>query len=125
MRAQSVVSDSLRPHGQQPARPLLSMEILQARIGVDCHACLQGIFPTQGSNPGLLRLLHCRCDRLAGRCFEHSLLVQTSGKLTCEEQMSAEGGQARLGDGDRAGWGGGGGLLGRGGFQPLGGPREP
>ena len=25
--------------------------------GVDCHAFLQGIFPTQGSNP---RLLHCR-----------------------------------------------------------------
>ena len=25
--------------------------------GVDCHALLQGIFPTQGSNPGLL---HCR-----------------------------------------------------------------
>ena len=26
-------------------------------IGVGCHALLQGIFPTQGSNPGLL---HCR-----------------------------------------------------------------
>ena len=25
--------------------------------GVDCHALFQGIFPTQGSNPGLL---HCR-----------------------------------------------------------------
>ena len=26
-------------------------------IGMGCHALLQGIFPTQGSNPGLL---HCR-----------------------------------------------------------------
>ena len=26
-------------------------------IGVGCHALLQGIFPTQGSNPGLP---HCR-----------------------------------------------------------------
>ena len=26
--------------------------------GVDCHALLQGIFPTQGSNPRLLYLLH-------------------------------------------------------------------
>ena len=26
--------------------------------GVGCHAPLQGIFPTQGSNPHLLRLLH-------------------------------------------------------------------
>ena len=28
--------------------------------GVDCHALLQAIFPTQGSNPCLLCLLHCR-----------------------------------------------------------------
>ena len=28
-----------------------------AIIGVGCHFLLQGIFPTQGSNPGLL---HCR-----------------------------------------------------------------
>ena len=27
-------------------------------IGVGCHALLQGIFPTQGSNPRLLRFLH-------------------------------------------------------------------
>ena len=36
-------------------------EILQARItGVGGHALLQGIFPTQGSNPNLLWLLHWR-----------------------------------------------------------------
>ena len=35
--------------------------ILQARItGVGCYFILQGIFPTQGSNPCLLHLLHCR-----------------------------------------------------------------
>ena len=28
--------------------------------GVGRHALLKGIFPTQGSNPCLLRLLHCR-----------------------------------------------------------------
>jgi len=27
---------------------------------VCCHALLQGIFPTQGSNPNLLHLLLCR-----------------------------------------------------------------
>ena len=27
--------------------------------GVGCHALLQGIFPTQGSNGHLLELLHC------------------------------------------------------------------
>ena len=36
----------------------LSMGILQAKnTGVGCHALLQGIFPTQGLNPGLP---HCR-----------------------------------------------------------------
>ena len=34
-----------------------SMGILQARLECGCHALLQGIFPAQGSNPGLL---HCR-----------------------------------------------------------------
>ena len=29
-------------------------------IRVGCHALLQGSFPTQGSNPRLLQLLHCR-----------------------------------------------------------------
>ena len=36
--------------------------ILQARIQqwvAGCRVLLQGIFLTQGSNPGLLRLLHC------------------------------------------------------------------
>ena len=28
--------------------------------GLGCHALLQRIFPTQGSNPCLLQLLHCR-----------------------------------------------------------------
>ena len=33
------------------------MEILQENSGVGCHFLLQGIFPTQGSNPRLLCLL--------------------------------------------------------------------
>ena len=41
----SVQSSSLRPHGLWPARL------------VGCHFLLQGIFPTQGSNPHLLCLL--------------------------------------------------------------------
>ena len=32
--------------------------------GVGCHALLQGIFPTQGSNPSPLRLLHWHTDSL-------------------------------------------------------------
>ena len=29
-------------------------DLLSKNTGVDCHALLQGIVPTQGSNPGLL-----------------------------------------------------------------------
>ena len=35
----------------------LSMRFSGKNTGVGCHALLQGIFETQGSNPGLL---HCR-----------------------------------------------------------------
>ena len=51
--SRSVVSDSLRPHelyspGNSPDQ----------NTGVGSLFLFQGIFPTQGSNPGLL---HCRC----------------------------------------------------------------
>ena len=36
----------------------LSRDSPGKNTGVGCHALLQGIFPTQGSNP---HLLHCRC----------------------------------------------------------------
>ena len=50
----SVVSDSLQPHRLQPARLLCPWDFLGHSTGVDCHFLLQGIFPTQGSNLGLL-----------------------------------------------------------------------
>ena len=55
----SVMSDSLRPHGLEPASRGSSVHVdsLGKNTGVGCHALLQGIFPTQVSNPGLL---HCR-----------------------------------------------------------------
>ena len=49
----SVVSDSLWPHGLQPARLLSSWGFPGKNTGVGCHALLQGIFTTQGLNPGL------------------------------------------------------------------------
>ena len=50
----SVVSNSLRPHELYPARLLCPWESPGKNIGVDCNTLLQGIFLTQGSNPGLL-----------------------------------------------------------------------
>ena len=51
----SVVSNSLRPHGLWPTRLLCPWDFPGNSPGVDCHFLLQGIFPTQGSNPGLPR----------------------------------------------------------------------
>ena len=51
----SVVSDSLRPCGLHPARLLCPWDSPGKNTGVGCHFLLQGIFPTQGSNLGLLR----------------------------------------------------------------------
>ena len=55
--SRSVVSDSLRPCGLQPTRLLCPWDSSGKNTGVGCHFLLQGIFRTQGSNPGLL---HCR-----------------------------------------------------------------
>ena len=58
----SVVSDSLRPCGLYPARFFPPWDFVGNSTGVGCHFLLQGIFPTQGSNPGLPH-----CSRIAGR----------------------------------------------------------
>ena len=60
----SVVSDSLQPHGLYPARFLCPWDFPGKNTGVGCHFLLQRIFPTQGSNPCLLRLLHWQVDSL-------------------------------------------------------------
>ena len=56
----SVVSNSLRPHGLQPAKLLCPWDSPGKNTGVGSHFLLQGIFPTQGLKPHLLGLLHCR-----------------------------------------------------------------
>ena len=50
----SVLSDSLQSYGLQPTRLLCSWNSLGKSTGVGCHALLQRIFPTQGSDLGLL-----------------------------------------------------------------------
>ena len=58
------MSESLRPHGVEPARLLCPWDSPGKNTRVDCHALLQGIFPTQRRNPRLLRLLHWQADFL-------------------------------------------------------------
>ena len=51
------MSDSLRPHGPQPARLLCPWDSSGKNTAVDCHALLQEIFPAQELKAGLP---HCR-----------------------------------------------------------------
>ena len=76
----SVMSESLRPHGLQPARLLCPWDFPGKNTGVGCHSFLQGIFPTQELN---LHLLHWQSSSLsseplgnqgAGHSFFPSLL---------------------------------------------------
>ena len=60
----SVMSNSLLPHGLQPVRLLCPWNFPGKNTGGGCHFLLQGIFPTQGSYPRLLCLLHWQADSL-------------------------------------------------------------
>ena len=65
----SVVSDWGPPgysvHGDSPGK----------NTGVGCHALIQGIFPTQGSNLHLLGLLHWQVGSFVGHLFLRASLV--------------------------------------------------
>ena len=47
----SVMSDSLKPHVLQPARPLCPWDSPGKNTGVGSHALLQGIYLIQGIKP--------------------------------------------------------------------------
>ena len=54
----SVAYDSVQPHGLQISRLLCPWDSPGKNTGVGCHALLQEIFPTQGSNLSLQGLLY-------------------------------------------------------------------
>ena len=54
----SVLPNSLQPHGLKLTRLFCPWDSPGKDTGAGCHFLLQGIFLTQGSNPGLLCLLH-------------------------------------------------------------------
>ena len=73
----SAVSDSLRPCGLQPSRLLCPWDPPGKNTGVGCHALLQGTFPIQGMNPGLL---HCRWNLYCQVTREASISGETIQK---------------------------------------------
>ena len=74
----SDVPDSLQPHGcSQPGSSVYG-DSPGKNTGAGCYALLQGIFPTQGSNPGLP---HCRrnCNG-HGKSLQYSCLESLHGQ---------------------------------------------
>ena len=70
----SVVSDSATPWTAAHQAPL-SMGFSSKSTQVGCHALLQGVFPTQGSNPGLQ---HCKQIRYHWATREASQVFPSS-----------------------------------------------
>ena len=56
-RSCSVMFYSLQPHALWPTRLIHPRGFPGKNTGMGCHFLFQGLFPTQGSNPGLP---HCR-----------------------------------------------------------------
>ena len=59
------VTSVVWPCGPQPTRLLCPWDASGKNTGVGWHALLQGIFPTQGSNPYFLCLLHWQAGSLS------------------------------------------------------------
>ena len=79
-----------RTHGVRPIRLLCPWHFPGENTGVGCHYLLQGIFPTQGSNPSLLRAdalpsepAHCEFPRQNTKKRARVLL---SGKMIEETE---------------------------------------
>ena len=89
----SVVSDSLQPHGLQPTRLLCPWDSPGKNTGVGGHFLLQGIIPTQESNPRLL-LWHMdslTLKHLLGYCpaedtLTHLLIRAASNPWLCPQR---------------------------------------
>ena len=73
------MSDSLQTPGLEPTRLLCPWSSPGNSPGMGCHFLFQGIFPTQGLNPDLLSLLHCR----------QLLYHRTTGKVPFIEKVHA------------------------------------
>ena len=78
------MSNSLQPLDCSPPGPSVHGILQNTRVG--CRALLQGIFPTQGSNPYLLHLLHWQAGSLPlalpGRTFRSSGFISEGYKVS-------------------------------------------
>ena len=65
---------TLQPHGLEPARLLCPWDFPAKNTGVGCHLLLQGIFLTQGLNPGLP---HCRLSQRRSPTHHKDYMMET------------------------------------------------
>ena len=78
----SVASNSLRPHGLQPAKLLCPWDSPGKQTGAGCRLLLQGTFPTQRSKLSLC-LVHWRMDSLPlYHCAPREAPVSSSAVVT-------------------------------------------
>ena len=74
-------------YGLQPTRLLCPWDSRGKNTGVGCHALLLGIFPTQGSNPHLLRLLHWQVGSLLPIWEAHKQICPINPFLCLREEI--------------------------------------
>ena len=88
----SVMSDSSQPPERSLWSSFVSGDSLGKNTGVGCHALLQGIFPTQGSNPGLphcRQVLHCLNHQGSpGTAYKYRISAATLDLLTSTKSPS-------------------------------------
>ena len=86
----SVMSNFLGPFALLPTRLLCPWDSLGKNTAVGCHALLQGIFLTQGSNLHLSCLLHCQAGCLPGKPLYWDALGQTTNWIGTQTHPSAD-----------------------------------
>ena len=94
------MSNSLRSCGLLPTRLLYPWDSPGDKTGVGCHFFLQGVFPTQGSNPHLFCYLHWQAGSLPlappgimslAQCLSHgkqSLFIITAAAAAAKSLQS-------------------------------------
>ena len=87
------MSNFVQPCGLQPTRLLCPWGSPGKNTGVGCHAFLQGIFPTQGWNLGLLpckRILYCLSHQGSPRILEWVAYPFSRGSSPHRNSLLAE-----------------------------------
>ena len=91
--SRSVMSNSLWPYGLLPTRLLCAWDSPDKNSGMDSHSLLQGLFPTQGSNPGLLncrKILYHQRNQGSPGVYSRKLIISFLCKLFAMQQISVQ-----------------------------------